>query len=243
MKNKYFKTKENSHGVEIEDSVLTITEQEAAKMETSLNKKWLDIFWRVIIFSLIILAGRALYLNVARGRHYSEVAQGNSVRNIPIKAPRGRIYDRFGQLLAYNIPSINLIATPADLPKKTLERKSIAEKLAEILKINEGEIWGTMENLDFCSISPIILKENISQEEALIILEKEKELQGIKIEKTAIRSYNDGLIFSHILGYEGKIKKEELEENPDYLLTDCVGKLGLEKSYEKYLRGDRKSVV
>jgi len=183
------------------------------------------------------LAGRTSYLSIVKGRHYSEVAQGNSVRNITIKAPRGKIYDRFGQGLAYNIPGINLIATPADLPKKTLERKYIAGKLAEILKVNEGKLWGAMENLDPYSLDPILLKENISQEEALTILEKETELQGIKIEKTAIRSYSDGLIFSHILGYEGKIKKEELEENPDYLLTDRIGKLGLEKSYEKYLRG------
>ena len=238
MKNKYFKIKENPKGIEIEDSVLTITEQGAAKMEIPFNKKWLNVFWWIVVFSLIILAGKTVYLNIVKGRYYSEIAQGNSIRHIAIKAPRGKIYDRFGQTLAHNIPGINLIAIPADLPKKTLERKDIAGKLAEILKANEGEIWGTMENLDPYSISPILLKENISQEEALVILEKEKELQGIKIEKTAIRSYNDGLIFSHILGYEGKIKKEELEENPDYLLTDCIGKLGLEKSYEKYLRGE-----
>jgi len=238
MKNKYFKIKENPKGIEIEDSVLTITEQGAAKMEIPFNKKWLNVFWWIVVFSLIILAGKTVYLNIVKGRYYSEIAQGNSIRHIAIKAPRGKIYDRFGQTLTHNIPGINLIAIPADLPKKTLERKDIAGKLAEILKANEGEIWGTMEKLDPYSISPILLKENISQEEALVILEKEKELQGIKIEKTAIRSYNDGLIFSHILGYEGKIKKEELEENPDYLLTDCIGKLGLEKSYEKYLRGE-----
>ena len=242
MKNKYFKIKKNPEGVEIEDSILTITEQGAAKMEISFNKKWLNVFWWIVVFSLIILAGKTVYLNIVKGRHYSEIAQGNSVRHIAIKAPRGKIYDRFGQALAHNIPGINLIATPADLPKKTLERKNIAEKLAEILKANEGEIWGTMENLDPYFMSPILLKENISQEEALVILEKEKELQGIKIEKTAIRSYNDGLIFSHILGYEGKIKKEELEENPDYLLTDSIGKLGLEKSYEKYLRGEHGAI-
>ncbi|MCD6149685.1 penicillin-binding protein 2 [bacterium] len=237
MKNKYFKIKENPKGIEIEDSVLTITEQGAAKMEIPFNKKWLNVFWWIVVFSLIILAGKTVYLNIVKGRHYSEIAQGNSIRHIAIKAPRGKIYDRFGQTLAHNIPGINLIAIPADLPKKTLERKDIAGKLAEILKANGGEIWGTMENLDPYSISPILLKENISQEEALIVLEKEKELRGIKIEKTAIRSYNDGLIFSHILGYEGKIKKEELKKNPDYLLTDRIGKLGVEKSYEKYLRG------
>jgi len=229
--------KRNIKGTEIEDSILTITEQEAAKMEISLNKKWLNAFWWIIVFSLVVLAGRTVYLNVAKGQYYSKIAQGNSVRQIVIKAPRGKVYDRFGRLLADNVPSLNLIATPADLPEKALERKAVAGKLAEILKANEGEIWGTMENLNLHSLDPILLKENISQEEALIILEKEKELRGIKIEKTAIRSYNDGLIFSHILGYEGKIKKEELKKNPDYLLTDRVGKLGVEKSYEKYLRG------
>ena len=71
----------------------------------------------------------------------------------------------------------------------------------------------------------------------MIILEKRKNLPGILLENTAIRNYENGLIFSHLIGYEGKITKEELEKNPEYLMTDYIGKTGIEKQYEKELKG------
>ena len=62
-------------------------------------------------------------------------------------------------------------------------------------------------------------------------------LPGIGIQKSARREYPNGSIFSHVIGYEGKIKKEELAEYPEYLLTDSIGKQGVEKTYESELRG------
>jgi penicillin-binding protein 2 len=83
----------------------------------------------------------------------------------------------------------------------------------------------------------VLLKENIEHEQALSLLESGSQLSGISIEKTAIRDYVNGPIFSHILGYEGKIGEKELDQNQGYLLTDYIGKQGIEKSYEQYLRG------
>ena len=57
--------------------------------------------------------------------------------------------------------------------------------------------------------------------------------------KTTHRDYTDSLIFSHILGYEGKIRSDELSDHPDYLMTDSIGKQGVERSYEAELRGKR----
>ncbi|HHE45830.1 MAG TPA: penicillin-binding protein 2, partial [Candidatus Moranbacteria bacterium] len=72
---------------------------------------------------------------------------------------------------------------------------------------------------------------------ALVIMAKAQELPGVFIEKTAIRFYDNGAIFSSIIGYDGKITKKELDQNSEYSLTDYIGKTGLEKSYEKELRG------
>lgn len=227
----------SSQGVEIEGYLLTATEKEAARMERPIKKKPLKIFWWLVIIALVVLGGRVFYLNVVKGSYYQEIAKGNRVRSVVIKAPRGKIVDRTGSVLVNNIPSVDAVIIPADLPSEGEKIKELSEELSEILKINEGEIIVKIESVNRASIEPVLLKGNISQEESLILMERSSKLSGIMMEKTAVREYVDGLIFAHILGYEGKINKEELEDNPGYLLTDYIGKQGLEKSYEKYLRG------
>lgn len=224
-------------GMEIEDYVLTATEKESSHMERPLEKKWLDVFWYILVFSFFILFVRATYLTVIKGSYYQEISKGNSVRSIVIKSPRGRIFDRYGSPLVNNVPSVDIVAVPMDLPAEGEELNGLAKKLAFLMGMNEGEIVAKITAIKGKSINPVLIKENITQDQMLLFLEKSEELPGIAIEKTAVREYIDSSIFSHILGYEGKIEKKELEENPDYLLTDYIGKQGIEKTYEDKLRG------
>lgn len=96
---------------------------------------------------------------------------------------------------------------------------------------------GIFQKLDRKSVSPLLIKARVSQEETILFLSRSRELPGIGLYKTTERNYADSLIFSHLLGYEGKIRKEELALHPNYLLTDTIGKQGIEKSYESALRG------
>lgn len=235
--NRYIRKQDDSRGMEIEDYILSSSEPETARIEAPLSKKWMDFFWWIIVIALIILSMRVFYLNVIKGDYYHKISEGNRVRTIVTKAPRGKIYDRFGNSLVNNVPSVDVVIVPADLPKESSERERIANQVAKILGLNGGDIWGIMENSNKRSLVPILLRDNISHDESLILSEKKGDLPGIDIEKTAVRSYVDSAIFSQILGYEGKIKKEELDSNPEYLLTDSIGKQGIEKIYEKYLRG------
>ncbi len=224
-------------GMEIEDYVLTATEKEAAKMEKALEKKWLDYLWWVIIFFVAVLSARVIFLIIIKGAYYQNIARGNSIRSIVIKAPRGRIFDRSGIALVNNVPSIDAVIVPADLPKDDKKIKELSQVLSSILNMNQANIQIKLENSQSNSLNTVLLKENISQDESLNILEKGDVLTGISIEKTAIREYSDALIFSHVLGYEGKIEQKELDKKQGYLLTDYVGKQGIEKSYENNLRG------
>lgn len=224
-------------GLEIEDYLLTATEKEAAKMERPMERKWFGILWAVIIFAMGILVTRVVFLNVIQGPKYREIARGNSVRSIVIKASRGRIYDRLGTILVSNIPSLDVSVIPADLPKDPAKRKGEAEALAEILEVNSGDMVAKFSLADYSSLNPVLLKENISQKQSLVLTEKLADFPGIRIDKSAIREYADSVIFAHILGYEGKIEKKELDNNKGYLLTDYIGKQGIERSYEQHLRG------
>ncbi|HBO16912.1 MAG: Peptidoglycan glycosyltransferase [Candidatus Moranbacteria bacterium GW2011_GWE2_35_2-] len=222
---------------EVEDSLMTLSRQEACRLENPFNKKLLDIFWFFLLAVLFVMAGRVFYLNIVKGEYYREIAKENSIRSISIKAPRGKIYDRYGKVLVNNTPSMDVVAIPADLPAESSERRNKVEEIAKILAIDKNKIWEILENVKMSSLSPILVKENINQEESLIIEEKKGEFPGFNIEKNAVRRYEDGFIFSHILGYEGKIRVEELKDNPDYVLTDYIGKQGIEKAYEEKLRG------
>lgn len=224
-------------GVEIEDSIMTVTQKEKANIESPFKRKSLSIIWYGMVFSIVCLMARVLYLDLWRGEYYTQVSRENRVRIIPIKAPRGNILDKFGKVLARNMPSLDAVIFPAKLSADGVERKAEADLAAQILEMDPGNVEMIIESQDRKSPEPILLKENITQDQALIISEKSKDIPGIEVDRTAMRSYENSSIFSAIIGYDGKATKKEIDKNKGYLMTDYIGKTGIEKSYEKELRG------
>ena len=237
MFDKYFKKRRIQKGVEIEDAIMTVTEKEKALIETPFKRKGLSLVWYFILLAMFFILGKVFYLDIIEGKYYVAVSRENRIRNIIIKAPRGNILDKFGRVLARYSPSIDAVVMPNFLPKSSEDKKILAEKVAGILNMNSGNVEILFLSQNEKSSEQILLKENISQDQALILAEKIIELPGISIEKTAIRNYEDSAIFSSVIGYDGKITKEEMDKNKNYLMTDYIGKTGLEKSYEKELKG------
>jgi len=236
--NKKYRIK-NRNGIdEISDSVL-MSGSEVAKIETPFSKKLLNIFWLIIVVSLVALLGRTIFLTVFKGDYYRAISKGNRTRIISVQAPRGKIYDRFGETLVYNIPSLDLVMITDNSANGKNSKINVNEILRKLKKIFPSKSDELIKNSKDISDSAgfVVLLNNITQKEALLFLENKSEFPEVQVRKTAVRNYVDGLIFSHILGYEGKIKKKELEQHSDYLMTDSIGKQGLEKYYEKYLRG------
>lgn len=226
-------------GMEIDDAVLTITEKDAARLEAPLHRglaRWFRILCAIV---LVLLGVRVFFLNVVKGGYYQDVAVRNSVRNVLLSAPRGLIFDRYGKQLVRNVPSMELLATPGDLPTSEEERQSMIERLRSFIAFDSDEWEALLRSAGGTFSAPIVLKPSLTQDETLIFSARAAEFPGISLERSAVREYQDGLIFSHILGYEGKIRKEELAEYPDYLPIDSIGKQGIEKSYESELRGKR----
>lgn len=226
-------------GMEIDDAVLTITEKDAARLEAPLHRglaRWFRILCAIV---LVLLGARVFFLNVVKGGYYQDVAVRNSVRNVLLSAPRGLIFDRYGKQLVRNVPSMELLATPGDLPTSEEERQSMIERLRSFIAFDSDEWEALLRSAGGTFSAPIVLKPSLTQDETLIFSARAAEFPGISLERSAVREYQDGLIFSHILGYEGKIRKEELAEYPDYLPIDSIGKQGIEKSYESELRGKR----
>ena len=223
--------------MEIDDAVLTITERDAAKIEWPLNRLVIRFLFGIVVCILVVLMGRVVYLNVIKGAEYQTAAKRNSLRALVIPASRGIMYDRFGKQLVYNMPRMDVIVTPLDIPNDLQKEEAMKQLLLSTFLLEPEKLDAVFQKLDRKSLQPRLIKERVSQEEILLFLSRSRELPGISLYKTTERRYTDSLIFSHVLGYEGKIHKEELAVHPEYLLTDSIGKQGIEKSYETFLRG------
>ncbi len=190
----------------------------------------------ILIFAFIII--RLFLSQVVYGSDSEELAKGNKIRPRIMPAMRGIISDSEGSWLARNIPSFDLALYPSDLPKDKDERKKIFMGLSELTDISAEELEGKSEENGLLSLDMIVLKPNLSTEEALILEQKIAALSGVFINKRASREYRGLSGISHVLGYTGKASEEDLAEFPDYHLSDWAGKIGIEAEYEKYLHGD-----
>jgi penicillin-binding protein 2 len=204
--------------------------------EFSQSKKRSKILLFFFVTSLLVLMARTFYLQIVKGEYYARLSENNRIRSIVIKAPRGIIKDYQGNILAKNIPGFDLVFTPSKLPGGD-ELERMLDELSVLLSVPRKELEEIIDGTDYSSKETHFLKENISHETALRFVEKSNLFPGIYLEKTARREYTDGEIFSSILGYTGKVNKEDLNENEDYLITDYKGKDGLEYSYDQQIRG------
>ena len=208
----------------------------------ALNQKRLAVFLIFIFGILGILFVRTAYLQIARGEHYRQMAEGNRIRTIYAAAERGIIYDRNSAVLVKNVPTFSLYLIPTDFPKNNEEKINAIENLAKVIEIPPKEIEEKLSEVSSYSYSPIRLRENIDYEEAIRLKIESSFLSGIDLKLESRREYLNGENFtteslSHILGYVGKVNQEDLEQHEDYNSTDFIGKSGLELFYEELLRG------
>lgn len=191
----------------------------------------------VFTLALVVLFGRSFYLQFIKGSYFKDIAENNRIRELVIRAPRGLIKDREGIVLAQNVASFDVVFVSAHLSKDRAERERATRVLASIIEVNVQEIDDLFDKVEVDDRNSYLVKEHIISDKALEIIERTSELPGIYIGNSARRDYVDGDKFSHIIGYDGKVTKEELEGNPNYIMTDYIGKNGIEYSYEKFLHG------
>lgn len=224
---------------EIDDAVLTLTEKDTARLEWPLDRRRSTYFFVLGVLLLGVFAGRLAYLNLIRGGEYQTMAQRNSLRSLVLVAPRGIIYDRFGEPLVQNEPSLDAVIVPNDLPQDATQRSQVLERAKAFFE-PETELWESLvKRLEAKSLQPVLVRSHVEQGLIVKFLTERKQFPGVVLMKSAEREYIDGKIFSHLLGYEGKIRPEEYAALKDegYLMTDAIGKQGVERSYESDLRG------
>lgn len=224
-------------------------------LSSPIEKKRIYILSLLIMISLTILGGRVIWLQGVHGQKYRNIAEGNRIRIVRIQPNRGLIYDRNLKPLVKNTAYFSLAVTPGDLPQDEEKREEIFNKFIQIVEqISSDDEKNTIDfirvikNASPYSYQPIIIKDDLSYTHAMSLLIQLEDSPGISLLTSARRKYiqpetdftqapNIG-IFSHIVGYVGKISPEEYEQYPYYALNDFIGKTGLELYYEEILRGE-----
>ncbi len=201
-------------------------------------KKRVDIATLAIIFLMAILVGRLWYLQISKGDKYAALSENNRIRVQEIVAPRGDILDRNGKIIITNRPCFNIVWSKEDAPDPDI----VIKRLATILKVDISELLDRVrESTNLPRYVPIRLKEDIDWKTLVYIENHRFDLPGIRIEAVPVRNYLYGNFASHIVGYLGQISKKELEnsKNQGYHGGDQIGKMGLERIFEKTLRGEK----
>jgi penicillin-binding protein 2 len=202
------------------------------RLQDKIEEKRFKFITVFISFLFLILFIRLVILQIIENEKYKKLAESNSIRVIPERAARGIIYDRYREKLVDNIPSFTVSIIPADLRNK----EKVIEKLSQILNISEEEIYEKLDRQKYKVFEAIKIKGNLNSQVISVIEEHKLELPGVLIHTEPKRNYINNDIASHILGYVGEVSLSEINKG-NYYLGDLIGKSGIEKRYDSYLRG------
>lgn len=188
----------------------------------------------VCLVLFAVLLGRMVYLQLWRGDYYAKQSDGNRLRQSRILAPRGIIYDSEGKELVNNLPGYAVV-----LQKQSSYKPETLQRLSNLLQMPVAEINAKIKASENF-YEPIMLKNNLDQQMVTRIEEQRRYMPEVMLSVQPIRNYPYHELGVHALGYVGEVSAYEIEQGLFKNITQgsLVGKAGLEKTYDKYLRGE-----
>ena len=186
-----------------------------------------------------LLIGRMGYLAIAQNQKYQLLSESNRVQLIPVPPRRGWIIDRIGKPIAINRASFRVDIIPQQLEKE----RDVVPELARLLALDEDAVERIRRELrESRGFRPVSVADNISYDHYAAVTVRLPELPGVQATRGYSRYYPDGPAVAHLLGYVGTANAKEYEaekKNPLLIIPGFkIGKQGLEKSLEPYLRGE-----
>lgn len=188
----------------------------------------------VCLVLFAVLLGRMVYLQLWRGDYYAKQSDGNRLRQSRILAPRGIIYDSEGKELVNNLPGYAVV-----LQKQSSYKPETLQRLSNLLQMPVEEINAKIKASENF-YEPIMLKNNLDQQMVTKIEEQHRYMPEVMLSVQPIRNYPYHELAVHALGYVGEVSSYEIEQGlfKNISQGSLVGKGGLEKTYDKYLRGE-----
>jgi len=194
----------------------------------------------VVVLMIAALGVRLYYLQIVKGPYYAERAENQRIRLLPIPAPRGVILDRNNKLLVDSRPIYNVILSREDIKGKNFEE--LIKLYARGLRVEAEDLAVRFEELKSQpAFESLTVKENATQADISWVESHSLEFPELRVELQPQRRYPSDGKLAHVLGYVGEISPEQLElpqyKEKGYKPGDIIGKEGLEKVYDDYLRG------
>ncbi len=189
----------------------------------------------VKLIGLCVLGGRLAYIQIFQNSKYQMLSEDNRVNLKLLEPIRGTILDRFDIPLAVNRQNFRLILIPEQCP----DVDAVLDKLNRKVAIDERARTRIKKEISQNrSFVPVTVSETLTWEQLAIIEVSLPDLPGVQIEEGQVRSYPLGVSTAHVVGYVGAVSEAEMEDDPVLSLPDFrIGKSGIEKTYDKLLRG------
>jgi penicillin-binding protein 2 len=184
-----------------------------------------------IVFAVGLLFIIRLFVLQVWSDTYKLYAENNVLRTVTEYPARGLVYDRNGRLLTYNEAAYDLMIIPRQVtPFDTLE-------LCRLLSIEKEDlVQRLVSTRKYSPYKPSIFLEQISKEDYGYLEEKLFKYPGFYVQARSLRKYPDS-IAAHILGYISEVDNRDIERDAYYKMGDYIGKSGIEKKFERILRG------
>ena len=191
---------------------------------------------RILFLTCLVLFMRLFDLQILRGNEMRQLSEQNRVRIKKILAPRGFVFDRTGKVLADTRPSFNLYIIPEDIK----DFSQTVDGLATLMDIDREDVVEKLKVArDLPSSFPVKIETDMTMDQVARVEANKFYLPGVTIQIEPKRNYPYGTMLSHVLGYVSEVSSEELKnkDHKGYGPGDYIGKFGLERAYENFLRG------
>ncbi|MEN6414186.1 MAG: penicillin-binding protein 2 [Veillonellales bacterium] len=194
----------------------------------------LTILGYIVILVIVVLIGQLGYLQIIHGSDYKNQADNNRIKLLPLMASRGIFYDRNGVPLVSNRPgfTVSLVPVSGPIPDEVIDR------LAALAGMDSAKIRQKISQQDN-QLEPVRIINDAAPEIVTKIEEHRNDLPGVVIEIQSIRNYVNNELGAHIFGYVSEISDTELgkKKAAGYKPGNIIGKFGLEKVFDKDIRG------
>lgn len=194
-----------------------------------------NILATIIIGFSIVLVFQMIKMQLIDNMIYNEKSSENSIKEIYQQAPRGIIYDRNYNVLVNNRPSFSVQVTPA------YYQKELNSELERHLAYDPGTLSKILiQNRGYSKYIPRLIKRGVDFNFIAWYEENSDDLPGVNYITDTERDYSHGIRGAHMFGYIREISQEKLKQHKDdYQMGDMIGVTGIERAYEKYLRGEK----
>ena len=204
-------------------------------MDRERFERRLTVLLAVIGGMLAVLAIRLWQIQIVQGEYYLRLAEENRIRVTSITAPRGQIRDRQGRPLTLNRPAFTVSLVPTELQHPELVIPEVARRLG----MTPQEVAAKLAEIPDRPYEPVRVRRDVPKEAMAALEENRMDLPGVLVQVEPVRDYLFGPLGAHLLGYLGEISDRDLQtlRSRGYEAGDLIGKDGIERIYDGYLKG------